>query len=206
MKTSIVFTESSWSGGDFDQELLESRSGILIFRVSGKGADKAFANEAGGHRWQRNSPTEKRDRRHTSTITVAVLPESEKIRVNIDEDDLEWKFARGSGPGGQHRNKTDTAVQLTHKPTKISVRIDGRSQLSNKEKAFELLKERIFEHKNRISSKFRENARKDQVGSGMRGDKVRTICVHKGLVFDHTTGKKIPFKRYERGDFDEFTR
>lgn len=173
--------------------------------MQGKSADRAFGNEGGGHRWQRIPPTEKRGRRHTSTITVAVLPEPTQVELKLDERDLEWHFTRGSGAGGQHKNKTDTAVQLTHKPTGLIVRADSRSQSNNKELALLTMKARLLERQRKSAGAARVQMRKTQVGSGMRGDKVRTICMHKGLVHDHATNKKTTYRKYEKGDFDEFT-
>lgn len=174
-----------------------------MFRAKGRRIEAVFANEAGGHRWQRVPPTEKKGRRHTSTITVAVLPEATKVELHIDDADLDWKTARGSGPGGQHRNKTDSAVQLTHKPTGIIVRIDGRSQHDNKETALAILRSRLLQSEKTNARRQRSEARKAQVGSGMRGDKVRTVSVFNDFVHDHTTNKKTSYKKYSRGEFDE---
>src|SRR3990167_10512299 len=95
----------------FDLELLDRRSGYMCFKVSGKDAYEYFKNEAGGHRWQRIPPTERKGRVQTSTITVAVLEEVNPKDIQISDKDLDWRFTRGTGPGGQHKNKTDTAVQ-----------------------------------------------------------------------------------------------
>lgn len=183
--------------------MLDQRPGQITFRVSGKGATKAFSNEPGGHRWQRVSPTEKRGRVHTSTITIAVLPEKDLKNFSLKEEDLKWSFARGSGKGGQHKNKTDTCVRLTHLPTKISVRIDGRSQSSNKEEALKILTARVSLEQRKAAYQAREKERKSQVGSGQRGDKVRTIRVQDGIVTNHLTNKKTSFKKYRAGNFSD---
>lgn len=160
-----------------------------------------FANEAGGHRWQRNPPTEKRGRFHTSTITVAVMHDVSPHEVKIDERDLDWKFSRGTGAGGQHKNKTDTCVDLTHKPTGTKVRIDGRSQASNKQNALAILRIRIKEQQKQNFYQERDQVRKNQLGSGMRGDKIRTIRVRDNQVKDHRLGTKTTYDKYVRGDF-----
>ena len=174
----------------------------MAFRVTGKNASESFANEAGGHRFQRVPPTEKRGRVHTSTITVAVLPELKEGNSRLDPSDLSWKFCRGSGCGGQHRNKTDSAVQLTHIPSGMMVRCEKeRDQHKNKKTALTWLSARLAKQKSSISANKRNSHRKRQLGSGMRGDKRRTIAIQRNSVIDHITGKKIAFSKYERGDF-----
>jgi peptide chain release factor 1 len=103
----------------FEIEILQSRAGYAVLRVTGAGAERAFADEPGGHRWQRVPPSERHGRVHTSTITVAVLPEPSERDLVIAERDLDWTYSRGSGAGGQHRNKTESAVDLTHRPNDI---------------------------------------------------------------------------------------
>ena len=191
-------------GGVFDLEIVTERPGLLIFKASGKGADAAFANESGGHRWQRIPPTEKRGRMQTSTITVAVLPEPTPTQVIIRESDLEEKFCRGSGAGGQHRNVTDSAVQLTHKPSGITVRCESeRSQHSNRETALQILRARLWDAANEQHSANVSSKRKEQVGSGMRGDKRRTIRSQDDVVTDHILNRQWKLKRYLRGDWDK---
>lgn len=190
-------------GGSFSIELIEERPGIKVFRVIGKDATRLFKNEAGGHRWQRIPPTEKRGRVHTSTITVAVLPEPLETEVNLPEKDLEWTYCRGSGKGGQHRNVTDSAVQLTHKPSKLMVRCESeRSQIQNKRTALALLRARLWEIRDTQINGDRSQSRKDQVGSGMRGDKRRTIRTQDCMVKDHITGKHWNYDQYVNGQFD----
>lgn len=174
-----------------------------MFTASGKDAERIFRDEAGGHRWQRIPPTEKRGRVQTSTITVAVLAEPTEAQVNIDWRDIEVKTCRGSGAGGQHRNKTETAVQMKHLPTGVSVRCESeRSQDQNKKTALAMLRARIWEaERNRVAGQ-RASERRQQVGSGMRGDKRRTIRCQDGQVNDHVTGRSWELKRYLRGDWD----
>jgi peptide chain release factor 1 len=192
---------ASWGlGGDFDLELVEQRSGLSILRVSGKGAVETFKDEPGGHRWQRIPPNEKRGRVHTSTVTVAILPEPPDTKVELREDDLDETFMRGSGAGGQHRNKTDSAVRLLHKPTGLVVRCEAeRDRSQNRRVARLVLRARLWELEQTKASGARANDRRQQVGSGMRGDKRRTIRAQDGQVTDHLTGKTWRYKDYIRG-------
>jgi len=168
--------------------------------VRGRGADRAFADEAGGHRWQRVPPTEKRGRVHTSTVTVAVLPEPRALDVRENPRDVDESFVRGSGPGGQHRNKTSTAVQLVHRPSGIRVHVDGgRSQDANRQLAAELLRARLAAEAAGKATATRNDRRRRQIGAGMRGEKVRTIAEQRGRVMDHRTGKRTTLRRYLRG-------
>lgn len=194
---------SGWqAGGHFDVELVEERAGLTVLRVSGKHAEATFKDEAGGHRWQRIPPTEKRGRVQTSTITVAVLAEPTAVEVVLHERDLDFKFCRSSGNGGQNVAKTDSAVQLTHKPTGISVRCETeRSQHDNKATAVAVLRARIWEVTQLALDGKRAYERRQQVGSGMRGDKIRTIRVRDDVVNDHVTGKQWKFRDYERGNW-----
>lgn len=172
----------------------------MVFKA--KGDDSLFRNEAGGHRYQRIPPTERRGRVHTSTITVAVLPEITEQQISVKDSELIWKMCRGSGPGGQHRNKTESAVQVTHIPSKISVRCESeRSQHQNKASALELLRAKLWERTKKELTEQRTNDRKEQVGSGMRGDKRRTIRFQDGQVVDHITGRRWKLKDYLRGEW-----
>ena len=169
-------------------------------RVTGKNADLAFCHEAGGHRFQRVPPNEKRGRVHTSTVTVAVLQEPKKHEVELDERDLDETFTRGSGPGGQHRNKTDTCVILTHRPTGIKVRVDGgRSQPINRETAREVLRARLYAAGSTKITKERNKKRRGQIGGGARADKRRTVAVQRNQVVDHQTEKRMSYEQYRRG-------
>ena len=172
-------------------------------RVTGKKAKEAFSHEAGGHRFQRVPPNEKRGRVHTSTVTVAVLEQPSEHEVNLDERDLDERFTRGSGPGGQHRNKTDTCVILTHKPTGLRVRVDGgRSQPINRQTAREILRARLKAAGDEHLTKERNATRRRQVGRGARGDKVRTIAIQRDIVTDHNTGRSMKAKAYLRGNLN----
>lgn len=170
--------------------------------MSGKSVEEIFKDEPGGHRWQRVPPTEKRGRVQTSTVTVAVLREPEAVELRIDERDLEIKTCRGSGAGGQHRNVTDSAVQIFHKPSGLMVRAETeRSQSQNREYAMGLLRARLLAAAKEAKSNARAADRRSQVGSGMRGDKRRTIRCQDGQVNDHISGRTWKLKEYMRGDW-----
>lgn len=192
------------SGSVFKLSEIDKRSGIVVFSVSGKNAKHVFKNEPGGHRWQRIPPTEKRGRVHTSTITVAVLDPKKDNKININPKDIEIKVTRGSGAGGQHRNKVETAVVVKYIPTGLTVRCENsRSQETNKENALSLLRDRLQEIESKNVYQERKSERKEQVGTGMRGDKVRTIQVRNDIVTNHITGKKTTYKKYQRGIFND---
>jgi len=189
-------------GAVFEIESLDQRRGMRVFRVRGAGARALFADEAGGHRWQRVPPGEKRGRVHTSTVTVAVLAEPEETELQIAERDLKWSTCYGTGAGGQKRNKTETTVKLTHLPTGLQVRCeDCRSQLRNRRVALDLLRARLLALEEARRGEARAADRKQQVGSGMRGDKRRTIRVQDGQVFDHVTGRRWELRAYLRGEW-----
>lgn len=183
-------------------ELIEDRPGFIVCRVFGAGAVEAMKNEAGGMRWQRVPPNEKRGRVHTSTVTVAVLPEPTDVQIKLDERDLEYRTCRASGAGGQKVNKTDSAVQLTHKPTGLMVRVETeRSQHQNRATALALLRARLWQAARDREVAARASDRRLQVGSGMRGDKRRTIAVQRGTVVDHVTGRSWPLRDFLRGNW-----
>jgi peptide chain release factor 1 len=186
----------------FNLEIIEERPGLLIFRAHGESAARDFQDEAGGHRWQRVPPTEKRGRVQTSTVTVAVLEEPTPTQVRIDDRELEWQTCRASGSGGQKVNKTESAVQLKHVPTGLSVRVESeRSQHQNRATARTLLGARIWERERQRLQRERDANRRDQVGAGQRGDKRRTIAVQRGTVVDHVTGRNWTLRDYLRGSW-----
>jgi peptide chain release factor 1 len=195
-------TSSSVGGGGFSLDPIEIALGFVSFRVGGATAQRDFLNETGGHRWQRVPPNERRGRVHTSTITVAVLPEPSEQELRLNQSDVEIKTTRGSGPGGQARNKTESCVIATHRPTGMTVRCDsGRSQAQNRDEAVRMLRARIFELRCTVAKLAEDAGRKAQVGSGQRGDKVRTIRTQDGIVTDHRLGVRVQLSNYERGDF-----
>lgn len=191
------------SGGGFSCEELDLKEGFAVLRFSGRGAKAAFAQEAGGHRIQQVSPTERKGRVHSSTITVAVLDEPAGTELKINPRELKFETYRASGPGGQHRNTSDTAVRVTHIPTGIQACSTHKSQARNKTLALAALKARLLKAQVATQCKSRNSNRKKQVGTGERSDKIRTIAYQRGRVENHATGKRMKIRDYERGEIDK---
>jgi len=160
-----------------------------IFRVSGESVFRKLRYESGVHRVQRVPATEAQGRIHTSTATVAVLPEAEDVDVELKPEDLRIEVSRAGGPGGQGVNTTDSAVQVLHIPTGMMVRCqDGRSQLKNKERAISILRARLLERNQREEAEKYSAQRRGQIGTGGREEKIRTYNFPQNRVTDHRVG------------------
>jgi peptide chain release factor 1 len=191
----------------FKQEPIELGDGHFTFAVKGQGAYSVFKYEGGTHRVQRVPETESQGRIHTSTATVAVLPEAEDVDVQIDPNDLQIDVYRSSGPGGQSVNTTDSAVRITHKPTGLVVSMqDEKSQLQNRDKAMRVLRARLLERELAAQQAEVAAQRLAQVGSGQRAEKIRTYNFPQDRVTDHRVGlTKGNLPAVLGGELDEFT-
>lgn len=176
----------------------------VVFNVSGKNAYKQLKFESGVHRVQRVPETESQGRVHTSTATVAVLPEAEDVEVEIKDEDIRVDVYRSSGAGGQKVNKTETAIRITHFPTGLVVTCqDERSQLKNKDKAFKVLRSRLYDYYNSQNRSAYDEHRKSLVGTGDRSERIRTYNFPQGRVTDHRIGlSQYNLTEFIMGDID----
>ena len=191
----------------FTVEPLEVGEGKYTFAIKGDGAYSVFKFEGGTHRVQRVPTTESQGRIHTSTATVAVLPEAEEVDVSVDPNDLQIDVYRSSGPGGQSVNTTDSAVRITHRPSGIVVSMqDEKSQLQNREKALRVLRARLYERA--LAEQQAELAadRRSQVGTGDRAEKIRTYNYGERRVTDHRIKLTVHnLDQILEGELDELT-
>jgi peptide chain release factor 1 len=179
----------------------------VVFAVKGEGAYSIYKWEAGTHRVQRVPETESQGRVHTSTATVAVMPEAEEVEVELDPNDLKIDVYRSTGPGGQSVNTTDSAVRVTHLPTGIVVAMqDEKSQLQNKTKALRVLRARLFElERSRLEAE-QAAERRSQIGSGERAEKIRTYNFPENRLTDHRVHLTVHrLDKILEGELDEFT-
>jgi len=191
----------------FATESLSVADGDYTFAIKGAGAYSVFKHEGGTHRVQRVPETESQGRIHTSTATVAVLPEAEEVEVAVDQNDLQVDVYRSSGPGGQSVNTTDSAVRITHRPTGLVVSMqDEKSQLQNRDKAMRVLRARLYERELAAQQAELAHDRRSQVGTGERAEKIRTYNFPQDRVTDHRVKlTKGEVQRVLGGELDEFT-
>jgi peptide chain release factor 1 len=182
---------------------IEQRPGRTVLRISGDNARRFFEPEAGGHRWQRVPPTERNGRRQSSTVTVAILEDSQVVPT-FDERDVEFRFCVASvGAGGQNRQKNETACVAIHRPTGTEAQCqDERSQRRNRQKALAVLRQRVLGAQVTAAHKSTNQDRQSQIGCGERGDKIRTVQMHNGVVTNHVTGRKLNAERYLKGEVE----
>ena len=177
----------------------------ISFMINGEGAYSRLKFESGVHRVQRVPETETQGRIHTSTVTVAVLPEAEDVEIDINPADLQIDTFRSSGAGGQHINKTESAIRITHLPTGLIVECqDERSQHKNREKAMKVLRSRLFEAKQREQESKIASERRSQVGTGDRSERIRTYNYPQSRVSDHRIGLTLyHLEQILNGDLDQ---
>lgn len=171
-------------------DILYSERGKASLRIDGPRAPALFANESGKHVVQRVPPTERNGRRHTSMVCVSVLPVAREAEFTLRDSDIDVETKRGSGPGGQHRNKTESCVRMRHRPTGVTATVDSRDQHSNRREARRVLESRVREMHAAQASGAASEAKRAQMGGGTRGDKIRTYNFIESRVADHRLGTK----------------
>ena len=202
-----MYAESRRWGVEVDSVNETELGGVkeIVFTVTGDGAYSRLKFESGVHRVQRVPETESGGRIHTSTVTVAVLPQVDAVDFELNPADIEMQVFRSSGAGGQHVNKTSSAVRLIHKPTGTVVECQQeRSQFQNRDKAMEILRSRLYEEKVREQEEAVTSQRRSQVGSGMRNERIRTYNFPQGRLTDHRIGLTLyKLDAVMDGDLDE---
>lgn len=203
-RASPTSTAVGGAGGAFEITTQEGDARCIVLRAAGCDPARWFAHEAGGHRWQHVPEHDRRGRVHSSTVTVAVLAsrqpgESTEIRPS----DLRWQICCSGGPGGQHVNKTASAVILTYLPTGMQIRADRhREQARNRAEAIERLRARLTDQATTMRHANTNAQRCAQVGSGERSDKIRTIREQDDQVIDHRNGRRVQLRRFLAGELD----
>lgn len=200
---SAVCSRHGRSGSVFDATIVDATEGSITLRVTGASAAYAFQHDAGGHRYQRIAPNDKKGRVHSSTVTVAIMVEPTPTQLVIHPGDLDWKFTRGSGAGGQNRNVTNSSVDLTHLPTGVVVHCESeRSQTQNKANALAMLRSRLWQAQKEREHAQRSKDRKGQVGTGERSDKTWTVRMTDEIVTHHASGQKFTLREYLSGNYE----
>lgn len=188
------------AGTAFELSIIDKQFGFIRLLVEGNNIKKIFQNEIGGHQWHRIPPTESKGRVHTSMVTISVIDFTEDIKFEIDEKDLDWSTTRGSGKGGQNRNKVETVAVVKHKPSGISVRCEvERSQWKNKQLALKILQNKLKNIQEKRQRDELSSLKKEHHGSGERSDKIKTYVVKRNEIINHKTGNKSDLSDWYKG-------